>query len=59
MKEISLVQFDNEVRCLRNVAIKSSIVGSARLTSYYKGKHVVGMVRNYKGYTTYFKNQGE
>lgn len=59
MIELTATQFDNEVRCLRNVAIKSSMVGSARLTSYYKGKQVVGMVRNYRGYTTYFKNQGE
>lgn len=59
MINLSANEFDKTIRCLRNVVIKSSIVGSARITSYFKGKKVLGLVREYKGVKSYYTNLGE
>lgn len=59
MIELTSYEFDNSIRSLRNVAIKSFIVGQARLTNYYKGKNCVGMVREYKGIKSYYSNKGD
>lgn len=56
MQQITLNQFEADIRCLRNVIIKSSIVGNARITSYFKGKKVLGLVREYKGVKSYYTN---
>lgn len=58
MIELTSGEFDNQIRGLRNVAIKSFVVGSARLTSYYRGKNVVGMIRECKGIKTFYINKG-
>lgn len=54
MQQITLNQFESDIRCLRNVVIKSSMVGHARITSYFKGKKVLGLVREYKGIKSYY-----
>lgn len=56
MIQITNEEFDSTVRALRKVTIKSALVGHARLTSYYQGKRVVGLVREYKAVRTYFSN---
>lgn len=56
MIQITNDEFDSTVRSLRKVTIKSALVGHARLTSYYQGKRVVGLVREYKAVRTYFSN---
>lgn len=59
MIELTAKEFDNTVRRLRKVTIKSALVGQARLTSYYQGKRVVGLVREYKAVKTYWSNRNE
>lgn len=59
MIELTAKEFDNTVRSLRKVTIKSAWVGHARLTSYYQGKRVVGLVREYKAVKTYWRNGNE
>lgn len=59
MIQITNEEFNNTVRSLRKVTIKSSLVGHARLTSYYQGKRVVGLVREYKAVKTYWSNRNE
>ena len=56
MKQITISQFESDIRYLRNVVIKSSMVGSARITSYFKGKKVLGLIREYKGIKSYYTN---
>lgn len=57
MIDISPVEFDATIRNLRNVVIKSFLVGQARLTGYYQNQKVVGLIREYKGVRTYYKNE--
>lgn len=57
MIQITNDEFDSTVRSLRKVTIQSTWVGHARLTSYYQGKRVVGLVREYKAVRTYWRNE--
>ena len=57
MINISANTFDNTIRSLRHVVIKSFLVGQARMTGYYQNQRVVGLIREYKGVRTYYKNE--
>jgi len=59
MIQITNDEFDSTVRSLRKVTIKSALVGHARLTSYYQGKRVIGLIREYKAVKTYWRNRDE
>lgn len=59
MIQITNDEFDSTVRSLRKVKIKSSLVGHARITGYYQGKRVVGLVREYQAVKTYWRNGNE
>lgn len=57
MIDISQIEFDATIRSLHHVVIKSFLVGQARLTGYYQNQKVVGLIREYKGVRTYYKNE--
>ena len=56
MRHLTEKEFTDNVRSCRNIVIKSALIGGARLTSYYQGKSVIGLVREYKGIKTFYKN---
>ena len=58
MKPLTEKEFTDNVRSCRNVVIKSALIGGARLTSYYQGKSVIGLVREYRGVRTFYSNEG-
>lgn len=55
MIKLTEQQFDASIRSLRNVAIISSMVGQARLTSYKRDGHVLGLKREYRGQVSYWR----